>query len=53
MVLPVLHETINNAENVAVFGFKLILCENLDIFHRFRPSAIFYTTLSDRSDFKI
>ena len=46
MVLPVLCECINNAENVAVFGFQLILCDNMDIFHRFRPSAIFYTTLS-------
>ena len=53
MVLPVLSESINNAENVAVWGFKLILCDNLDIFHRFTPAAIFYTTLSDYSDFKI
>ena len=53
MVLPVLRECINNAKNVAVFGFLLILCDNMDIFHRFRPSAIFYTTLGNYSNFKI
>ena len=53
MVLPVLRECINNAENVAVFGFWHILCDNMDIFHRFRPSAILYTILGDYSYFKI
>ena len=53
MVLPVLGECINSAKNVAVSGFQLILCDNMDIFHRFRPSAIFYTTLDDYSNFKI
>ena len=42
MVLLVLREYINSTENMAVFGFKLILCDNMDIFYGFRPSAIFY-----------
>ena len=31
MVLPVLRECINSAKNVAVSGFQLILCDNMDI----------------------
>ena len=42
MVLPALRECINSTENVAVFGISLILCDNMDIFDGFRPSAIFY-----------
>ena len=33
MVLLVLRECKNNTENVAVFGFELILCDNMDIFN--------------------
>ena len=28
--------------NVAIIGLELILCDNMGIFDRFRPSAIFY-----------
>ena len=41
VVFPVLREWINNKENVAVLGFDLILCDNMDIFDGFRPSVIF------------
>ena len=53
MILPVLRDCINITENVAVFGFESISCDNMDTFYGFRPSAIFYTTLSDYSYFKI
>ena len=47
MLLPVLRECINNAENVAVLDFSLFYVTI------WTSSAIFYTTLSDYSDFKI
>ena len=44
MVLSVLRECINTTENVADIGFQVqpIFGDNMDIFDRFRPSAIFY-----------